>query len=71
MKTVWVVFYEGPEWNDPVEGYLDHKTANRRAKELNKMKDTTKPADTLTHDELYDRLSTYEVKPITIMDLPL
>ncbi len=70
MKTVYVIFYEGPEWNDPIEGYMDKTTAKRRAKELEKMRQTGPTNSSMTYEQVQDRLSEYIVKPITIMDMP-
>jgi hypothetical protein len=64
MKTVYVIFYEGPEWNDPIEGYVSNHRAKTRAAELNKMRNITDKSASL------DALSEYVVKSITIMDMP-
>ncbi|UBM12820.1 hypothetical protein [Cupriavidus metallidurans] len=61
MRTLHVVFRQGPEWNVAVEGWLDQKTAQRRAGELEKAKNKL---DVLEH------LSSYVVTPIKIMDAP-
>ena len=61
VKIVHVVYREGPEWQDPIEGYYKKGSAENRARELNKQKDNT---------DVFESLSGYVVKPLKIMDGP-
>lgn len=48
MQTIYLITYQGPEWNTPVEAWGDKDTADKRAKELDSGLNTTNVFDSLS-----------------------
>ena len=57
-RQIFLITKTGPEWQDHIEAWSNKKQAKKRADELN---------STLNPNDAYDRLSQYEVAPITLL----